>query len=263
MGVFADRATVMGRYFVELARRGLPATTEPLTREVVFVLDGVGGLQFGPLLARQALREQGAEIGTVLFRWQTPVPFDIWTDLMWERRNRMMGLRFARRLLAFRRVHAEAVIHLLAFSGGTGIATFACERLAPRRLMSTLILACPALSPQYNLARALDAVERCYALTSRRDTFILGLGTSLFGTMDRCYGKGAGLTGFQLPAGLTLEERAAYERLREIRWSPELRQCGHHGGHTAWASPGFLSRHLVPLLRGRPELPTYEVGSQA
>ena len=44
VGVLADRATVMGRYFVELARRGLPATTEPLEREVVFLLDGVGGL---------------------------------------------------------------------------------------------------------------------------------------------------------------------------------------------------------------------------
>ena len=210
-------------------------------------------------MAQRALREQGAETGTVLFRWQTPVPLEIWTDLMWERRNRMMGLRLARRLLAFRREHPEAVIHLLAFSGGTGIATFACEWLAPRQLISTLILACPALSPQYNLAPALSVAKRCYALISRRDTFILGLGTSLFGTMDRRYGKGAGLTGFRLPAGLTPEEVAVYDRLREVRWSAELRRCGHHGGHTAWASPGFLARHLVPLLRGKPELPTYEV----
>lgn len=275
MEPLTERARLVSRYFVELVRHGLPEVSGCVDREVLFILDGVGRFQAAPLMVRRALREQGSTLGTVLVDWQFGLPGEIWTDLMWLRRNRLMGLTLARRLLAFRRNHPQTTIHVLAYSGGAGIALFACERLQKTRRRSatnspteedppfieTLVLACPAVSATYNLGSALRSVHRCYALVSRRDTLILGLGTSVFGTTDRCFASAAGRVGFRVPSPLSDEDAREYRKLREIRWSPAFSREGHYGGHTGPASVRFLRRHLLPLLRGDPRLPTHAVGS--
>jgi pimeloyl-ACP methyl ester carboxylesterase len=198
-------------------------------------------------------------IGTILFRWQTPVPFEVLTDLMWLRRNRLMGLKLARRILQFRRSHPRTALHLIAFSGGAAIAVFACERLRGRGRLETLALICPAMSPDYNLAPALRSVTRCYALISQRDRLILGIGTRLFGTTDRKFSAGAGKVGFRIPAGAASEEIRTYDRLRLIRWTPSLKALDHHGGHMGWGQVPLLRRHLPALLRGEPKLAVEEV----
>jgi pimeloyl-ACP methyl ester carboxylesterase len=171
-----------------------------------------------------------------------------------------MGAKLARRLLAFRRVHPQTRIHLIAYSGGAGIGVFALETLGPHRpIIETLLLACPALSPSYNLGPALRGVTRAYALISHKDTGILGLGTRIFGTTDRRFTSAAGCTGFKVPCDCSDEDRQAYDRLREIHWTPDLRELGHTGGHTGWASVLMLRRHLMSILRGQPLLPTLPV----
>jgi hypothetical protein len=259
MGIIFNRVTAVSTYLMELARFGLRESVGPLDQEVVFVLDGVGGFQFAPLLVRRALQREATAPGTIVVKWQFGVPGEIWTDLMWHRRNRVMAARLARGLLAFRREHSETMIHLLAFSGGAGIAVFALEALRGRHLIETLALMCPALSPQYNLGPALRTVQRGYALVSRRDTGILGLGTRIFGTTDRKFCAAAGSAGFRIPPDASGEDVQAYAKLREIRWSRSLKESGHHGGHTGWVSARLLQYHLLPILRGRPLLPVHEV----
>ena len=259
MGFLATRVAVVSTCLAERIRYGTPELVGSVDDEVLFILDGVGGFQFGPLMVRRALRLERQALGTVLYHWQFGLPGEIWTDLMWLRRNRLMGAKLARKLLAFRRAHPKTRIHLLAYSGGAGIAVFACEQLRARPLIETLVLPCPALSPVYNLAPALRATRRCYAMVSRRDRGILGLGTRIFGTMDRRFLAAAGMTGFQMPVGASEEDRNAYGRLREIHWSPSLKKLGHHGGHTGWLAIPFLRTHLLPILRGEPLLPTRTV----
>lgn len=262
MGFLTTRIRAVSTYFAERARYGIPEYVGPLDEEVAFVLDGVGRFQFAPLLIRRALREEGVPMGTVCYDWQFGLPGEIWTDLMWLRRNRVMGAKLARRLLAFRRVHPRTRIHMIAYSGGAGIGVFALETLGPRRhLIETLVLACPALSPGYNLGPALRGVTKAYALISHKDTGILGLGTRIFGTTDRQFSAAAGSTGFRMPCDCSAEDRRAYDRLREIHWTPDLKQLGHTGGHTGWAGVKLLRRHLMPILRGEPLLPTQSVAA--
>jgi len=254
-----SRIKLLGVGAAEWWRHGVPVVVGSLDREILIVVGGVGGFQLAPLLARRALRERDEPIGTVAYRWQFGVPGEIWTDLMWYRRNRVMAARLARIIANLRRQHRSARIHILAFSGGAGIAAFACERLSDRGLLGTLILAAPALSPTYDLGPALRAVERCYALSSPRDRWVLGVGTRSFGTMDRRRVASAGMRGFRIPSGLPSRDTDAYDRCREVVWTPGLRAEGHHGGHVGWLAGGFLRRHLVDLIRGRPSLPTRPV----
>ena len=261
MGFLTTRISAVSTYLVERVRRGVPMCLGSPDREVLVILDGVGGFQFAPLLVRRALREEGSSLATIVFAWQCCLPGEIWTDLCWYRRNRVMGVHLARKLLALRRAHPGTIIHLLAFSGGAGIAVFACEALAGRKIIESLVLPCPALSPDYNLGPALAAVERCYALVSSGDKWILGLGTRIFGTTDRRFVDAAGRVGFRPVARLSGPHRRAYERLLEIHWTPSLEQEGHRGGHTAWAAVSFLRQHLLPILRGQPLLPARKVSA--
>ncbi len=276
MGPIITRAQLLRSYVAELLSKGLPEMTGDVTREALFIVDGVGGFQAAPLMIRRALRYTGSTLGTILYRWQFGLPGEIWTDLMWLRRNQLKGRQLARRILAFHRGHPQAAIHLFACSGGVGIALFALEAIYRCRkrghtepaghrslpIIDTLVLACPAVSPDYNLAPALGVVRRCYALVSHRDSIILGLGTRIFGTTDRRFTKSAGMVGFRVPRGLTDQDATSYDRLREIRWSPEFKTDGHGGGHSGSISLLFLKNHLIPLLAGVPKLPTQPVLEQ-
>lgn len=253
--MLTERAAFIATYFAERFRQGLPEVVGATDREVVFIVDGVGGFQAAPLMVRRALREEGYDLGTIFFDWQFGLWGEIWTDLMWLRRNRLMGAKLARKIATFCREHPKTRVHLFAVSAGTGVAVFALETLPRRELIDTVVLACPALSPTYNLAAALRPVRRCYALISARDRVVLGLGTRLFGTVDRSFARAAGLVGFQRPEGLSAADADAYEKMGAIHWSPQLRAVGHYGGHTGWVNIAFLRHHLLPMLRGDPLLP--------
>lgn len=217
---------------------------------VIVVLDGVGRFQFAPYMIRMVCREAGLGHAVVKFDWQYGLVGEIWTDLIWLRRNRVQAARFARFIRRLKRSYPDRTIHVFAFSGGTGIAVFAGKYLENRGLIETLILAQPALSPGYDLSDVLGAAKRSYVLTSERDLVILGLGTSLFGTTDRVYGRAAGLTGFVRPEGLPAAGEAAYDRCRVLRWHPSWFVEGHTGGHAGCLARTFLRRVLANVLDG-------------
>jgi pimeloyl-ACP methyl ester carboxylesterase len=263
MGVFIDRVSVLSAYAAEGLRHGLPEFVHNGGDEIVMLLDGVGGFQFVPLLVRKVVREDNLPISTTWFRWQVPIPGLVLVDLMWRSRNDRRAAMLADKLMDLHRAHPAARIHLVGYSGGTAIAVFALEKLSGRVPIETLLLFAPALSPDYNLAPALRGVARAYIMTSPRDTWLLGAGTRLFGTMDRRHTRAAGLVGFRLPHGLSEQDRVAYQRLRTITWCESLRADGHRGGHTGWAQVPFLRRHFRDLLAGTPALAATALDSRS
>ncbi len=260
MGAIITRVDALYHYVLEQAKYGHPEAVGCPAPETLIVLDGVGGLLFGPLMVRRALRQAGYEAATIIFDWHRGFRGDVLCDLMMLRRNKLEAARLVRRIRAVRRENPETTIHLIGFSGGGGIAAFAAERLPCEGLIDTLILLAPALSPTYNLAPALCHVRRCYVTTSPRDVFLLGVGTGIFGTIDRKHSRGAGLTGFHMLPDIRPEETQLYQRLRQIQWTPELKADGHHGGHTAWATVGYLRKHLPAMLQDEPLTP-FHVGA--
>ena len=116
-----------------------------------------------------------------------------------------------------------APVFLVGKSGGTGLVVRALERL-PEDTVEWAVLLSPALSPTYDLAPALRAVRReMVVFWSPLDVIVLGLGTRIFGTIDRIKTVSAGLVGLPRAAGgRRRTEQASYRKLRQVRWCLEM-----------------------------------------
>jgi hypothetical protein len=142
-------------------------------------------------------------------------------------------------------------VYLVGKSGGTGVIVRALENL-PDGAVDVAVLIAPAISPDYDLTRALRAVRReMVVFWSPLDLIVLGAGTKLFGTIDRVKTVSAGMVGFRPPGTPAdgVEQRAQYDKLRQVRWRPRMSSTGYLGGHVGPDSPAFLRKYVVPLLR--------------
>jgi hypothetical protein len=140
-------------------------------------------------------------------------------------------------------------IYLVGKSGGTGLVLAAAEQLPPGTL-ERIILLSTAVAPTYDLRAALRATRgEIVSFYSSLDRFILGWGTTQFGTVDRFYCPSAGLCGFQVPDNLGPEDRALYRRLVEVPWTPHMLLEGNPGAHFGTSLPTFLGKEVAPWLR--------------
>lgn len=227
------------------------AITDPDTPSdgLVLVADGIGGLDMcGRALAR-VVKASGLAYTTWVIRWCHG--FGRWyADLTNAADCDARAADVAETIRLFRARRPDVPIFLVGKSGGCAVMVKALERLDAPEVERVILLA-PALSPGYDLTRALGNVRsEVVVYWSPLDVVFLGLGTGVFGTSDRVRGRGAGLVGFRTPApGDAPERLEAYRKLRQVRWTAGMSSTGYLGGHLGPDSPFFLSRYVVPLLR--------------
>lgn len=224
-----------------------PGARAPL----VLVADGVGGaelcslgLKYAAAWSGTGFEVRGIGWGHGFGRWYRDL-----TETAWHERQ---ADRLAAAVEQARDEGRD--VHVVGKSGGTGIVVWALERLPAGSVGSAVLLA-PALSPRYDLSRALAAVRgEMTVFHSPLDLIVLGAGTSIFGTVDRVRTAAAGLGGFQRPPGLVAldAEEDPYARLRQVCWTPRMGRTGYLGGHVGPDLPGFLRQYVLPCLdRGR------------
>lgn len=225
----------------------------PEPKGLVLVADGIGGLDLcaGNLHRLVARSEQPMEVRTV--RWGHGV--GRWLADLTRSPNvlRHAGLA-AEQVLAFREQSPGAPVFFVGKSGGSGVVLRALEKL-PEGSVERVVLLAPAVSPGYDLSRALAAVNReLVVFRSPLDFALLGFGTWAFGTIDRVRGVGAGLVGFLLPdSSAEPERRARYDKtLRQVVWRPSMIRVAYFGGHLAVDLPPFLKRFVIPMLSAGP-----------
>ncbi|HEY2158073.1 MAG TPA: alpha/beta hydrolase [Isosphaeraceae bacterium] len=218
---------------------GDPAEGEPGPGSgLVLVADGVGGLHLCGMALKHVMGEGEARHRVRLHSWGHG--FGHWHRDLTNVANRDAQARaMAAEVLAWRAERPCAPAFLVGKSGGSGVVVRALEEL-PRDSVEAAVLLAPALSPGYDLTRALEAVRReMVVFWSPLDVFVLGLGTRVFGTIDRVRSVSAGLVGF----------RGDRAKLRQVRWRPAMMRTGYLGGHVGPDSPAFLRKYVVPLLR--------------
>lgn len=238
-GCAAARQDVVA--YPRLAGSGQPGT--------VFAVDGAGGFEAASIELRRAIVLEGLPWTVETFDWSHGFGRVV-ADVTDREHTVASGQRLAGVIAARRQSCPCGEIYLLGHSAGCGVILAAAESLPPGYIDRIVLLA-PALSAQYDLRPALRSVRRIEVFYSRRDRFYLGLGTTLFGTTDRCWGcPAAGRVGF-CPVLACPEDVALYQRLRQHPWHPSLEASGNFGGHYGAYQLTFLRDYVLPLMSER------------
>jgi hypothetical protein len=225
---------------------------ERLDRGAVFLLDGIGGTRIGPLTVGRGLYEAGIPHALEEFYWSAGfgVRALLLSDLRLLERNREQGRRLADRIREYRASYPGRPVHVLAMSGGTGPAAFALEALRSDEAITGAVFVASALSPTYDLTAALSRSQTgIVSVSSAMDFMILGLGTQFFGTVDRRFTPAAGMVGFRRPSDAP-RTCAAYRRLRQVFWRPEMMSRMYFGDHFSVAGIEFAREVLAGYIAG-------------
>jgi hypothetical protein len=222
------------------------------SRGLVLVADGVGGLDLCGAGLAHVMGAEKLSHSILVFRWGHGLGRWL-ADLTDVAHRDAMAQSLADSIAQFKTDRPTEPVFVVAKSGGSGIVVKALERLDEHAVERVILLA-PAISPGYDLTDALRAVRsEMVVFWSPFDLIILGAGTRVFGTMDRVRAASAGLVGFRKPAGGPAGEPQSqahpYDKLRQVRWRPQMASTGYLGGHLGPDSPSFLRKYVVPLLR--------------
>ena len=132
------------------------------------------------------------------------------------------------------------------------MALLTLEALPQERQIDSAILLAAAVSRDYDLAPALTRVERgIWNYSSIGDGALLGVATTVFGTVDGKHRPAAGALGFRLPVDAGPVERRLYaEKLFEKPYRPRMAINGNLSDHYGSLNMLFARHELAPILRG-------------
>jgi pimeloyl-ACP methyl ester carboxylesterase len=222
---------------------------QPSARGVVIVIGGVGGMDLLASTVFTALPRAGVTHEIREFNWTHGKGKPL-TDLRDTLHLRQKAEELADLVRLLKAENPNRPVFLLAKSGGTGLALRTAE-LLPANTLERIVLLAAAVSPGYDLRRALQATRgEIVCFYSSHDQLILNFGTRNFGTIDRVYGPAAGLHGFKLPTpGMSDADHDLYRRLVQIPWTSRNLLELNNGTHMGSAFPAFLGAEVAPWLR--------------
>jgi len=199
----------------------------------------------------EGLVEGGFDGELEIYDWTNSAPG--LPALLSYQRNLDEAQRIADKIVALHRAQPNRPIILTGHSGGTGLAVWALERLPDDVQVDRVMLLASALSPKYDLTRALHHVRtHLYNFWSDQDVTVLSTGTTIFGTIDGVKGPAAGFVGFTPPESADLRQ---YQKLQQFAYTGDWVQWGNTGGHIGLMSKTFSIHVLAPLVTDHP-LPT-------
>ncbi|HWE03898.1 MAG TPA: hypothetical protein VG326_15945 [Tepidisphaeraceae bacterium] len=157
--------------------------------------------------------------------------------------------------------HPDLHILLSGHSGGTGIAVWALEKLPADVKIDKLLLMASALSPGYDLSKALAHVRnKCYSFCSENDVMVLDIGTRMFGTIDGKKTEAAGAFGFLFPAGADSRQ---YDKLIQKPYDKVWLRYRNFGDHMGCMLRPFARDIVAPLMLDHPALSALEKATHA
>lgn len=213
-----------------------------LSSGCVFLLPGIEGTGYELRSTIAGLRDAGTDGGIEVILWGTR-PLGSIRNLVDLSSNRDEADAIAERIVEQRRAHPDARLTVIGYSGGAGVALLAVEALPPGVQVDRVILVSGAVAPSYDLSRAMGrCCDGIVNLFSRRDWLILGVGTSLLGTIDRAFTPAAGKVGFRNSDGALRNEPG----LKQIAWCDAWIPLGHYGGHLGCYTRSWAREILAP-----------------
>jgi hypothetical protein len=206
-------------------------------------LPGIGGHMGIDDALLNGLKEGGISGTIALYDW-TDIDRGL-PALGNQTRHREQAQIVAKRLTDYARTHPGSPITITCHSAGCGIAVFALEQLPDDVRIEQLLMMQSALSPEYDLSKALRHVRKSvYSFYSPYDP-VLDWGTRGFGTVDRVFTQAAGRVGYQRSAS---GDETQYLKLIQFPYDSAWLKLGNVGDHIGPMNRRFAREILAPLL---------------
>lgn len=225
---------VRGRYIQRLEPKRLD-------KGLVLILPGIEGRSFLNISLMQGLLDGGVPYAMEIVDWTTGNKFLALYHLRSWQRNQRQAALLAKRITEYQRDYPGRPVWLIGHSGGAGMSMLTLAALPDGVKITGVVLLAAALSRNFDLAPALEKVERgVWSYHSWNDWIFVGLGTTIFGTMDGWHRPGAGMLGFS--------PRGELERLTQTAYHPVMLKQFNLGGHFGCVHRVWVEDHIAPLL---------------
>jgi pimeloyl-ACP methyl ester carboxylesterase len=178
--------------------------------------------------------------------------FRVWSPihLATHQRNQRRAKEIADSIRAFQHEYPGKPVHLIGHSAGAGMALFVMQHLTGVANVQSVVLLAAAVSRQFDVERLVpSATNGIWNFWSRGDLPATGLGTMIFGTMDRRHSAAAGSLGFKLP--IDSDGHAAGSRLHQVGYRYRMARVWNFGGHFGCTNTAFVARYVAPIVLNR------------
>jgi len=216
----------------------------------VYYLDGAGNLGFGQDTVPRALRAAG---------YRGDFESVIWTSFSGPLGDQVIRINahikaddLSKKIIRYRKRYPNTPVYLIGLSAGTGVATWAVEKLPDGIMVDAMVLLGSSLASNYDMTKCLKHIKgKVYVIYSSHDAILTGF-IPVTGTIDGSYFvQPAGLIGMYPPEGASKETLKLYkEKIVNIPWRPSFERLGYAGGHTDGTSYAFVKYFIAPRLLG-------------
>jgi pimeloyl-ACP methyl ester carboxylesterase len=219
----------------------------------IYYVGGAGTFgNVGMIDVPKGLRRSGYRGSIEIFRWQSTMGGTL-RDQLDRERNEEQGRNLAREIVTYARHFKGRPINVLALSAGTGVTTWALEKLPDDVNVESVVFLASSLSRSYDLTDALRHVNRrlynFYSPDDRVLRYALPITGSVDGELEMGSPGVAGLFGFELPNRANESARTLYDgRVQNMPYRSQYSQYGYHGQHTEGTSVDFIQYVVAPLL---------------
>ena len=221
-----------------------------LEHGLIIILPGIEGCSSVNDSIARGLVAGGLPHAVKIVDWRKYRPWNP-LHLVMQRHNRMQAKVVADLICSYQRDYPGQPVHLIGHSAGAGMALFVLEALPELRAVESVILMAAAVSRKFDIQSLLKCTRRgIWNFYSPLDLPTVGLGTIVFGTMDRRHAISAGAMGFRIEhaTNSSSDAKPYHEpQLHQIRFRTSMMKSWNFGGHFGSTNAVFVQRHVAPL----------------
>lgn len=216
-----------------------------LDQGLVLILPGIEGRSFLNRAILNGLVDSGLPHAMEVVDWTTGNKFLTLYHLRAWRRNLRIARQIAQRIVDYQTEYPGRPVWIVGHSGGGAMALLIAEALPDDHRLTGLILLAAAISPRFDLTNALRHVERgIWNFHSWLDFLFVGLGTTIFGTVDGWHMPAAGMWGFG-----RRPQPADGPALTQACYHPRHVFAFNLGGHFGCVHRVFVSEHVAKIMQ--------------
>jgi pimeloyl-ACP methyl ester carboxylesterase len=237
-----------------LPQRFFECTSEErLEKGLVLILPGIEGRSFLNMAILHGLVDSGLPYAMEVVDWTTGNKFLTLYHLRAWKRNLRIARQLAQRIVEYQTEYPGRPVWIVGHSGGGGMALLTAEALPDSHRLTGLVLLAAAVSPRFDLGKALGKVERgIWSFHSWLDWLFVGVGTTVFGTMDGWHMPAAGMIGFaRRPNADDRTPRFTDDTapvFQQTAYHPRMAADFHLGGHFGCVHRVFVSERVARVI---------------